>query len=201
MDIKDYVEYNKQTFACQNTVGRVAYGNEHWEEEGNIAFSRLIKSYQSKGYDSDSLFIVDKDMNPLDGNHRMVMNLYADQHRINIRVLKSKDPDNLDWYLQKNIISFLEKVYDAYLQVQEWLIETGDTFCCIVSESVKLSELELMVNIKSIHRNRLQSPYAWEGEILIEKGKFIQFTLYAPEYMIEDSKAVSKRIRDKKSWK
>lgn len=139
MDIKDYVEYNKQTFACQNTVGRVAYGNEHWEEEGNKAFSRLIKSYQSKGYDSNSLFIVDKDMNPLDGNHRMVMNLYADQHRINIRVLKSKDPDNLDCYLQKNIIGFLEKVYDAYLQVQEWLIETGDTFCCIVSESVKLS--------------------------------------------------------------
>lgn len=58
-----------------------------------------------------------------------------------------------------------------------------------------------MVNIKSIHRNRLQSPYAWEGGILIEKGKFIQFTLYDPEYMIEDSKAVSKRIRDKKSWK
>ena len=53
---------------------------------------------------------------------------------------------------------FLKKVYNAYLQIQEWLIETGDTFCCIVPENEKLSELDLMVNIKSVHRYRLQSP-------------------------------------------
>ena len=109
-----------------------------------MAFSKLITSYQSKGYDPNSLFIVDKDMRLLDGNHRMGMNLYTDQHKINVRVLKrkSKNPGNLDWYLQ----------------IQEWLIETGDTFCCIVPENEKLSELDLMVNIKSVHRYRLQSP-------------------------------------------
>ena len=35
LDIKDYVEYNKQTFVWQNTVSRAAYGNKHsggrWE--------------------------------------------------------------------------------------------------------------------------------------------------------------------------
>ena len=80
---------------------------------------------------------------------------------INVRVLKrkSKNPSNLDWYLQKKISTdFLKKVYNAYLQIQEWLIETGDTFCCIVPENEKLSELDLMVNIKSVHRYRLQSP-------------------------------------------
>ena len=62
-------------------------------------------------------------------------------------------------YLQKKISAdFLKKVYNAYLQIQEWLIETGDTFCCIVPENEKLSELDLMVNIKSVHRYRLQSP-------------------------------------------
>ena len=72
---------------------------------------------------------------------------------------KSKNPGNLDWYLQKKISAdFLKKVYNAYLQIQEWLIETGDTFCCIVPENEKLSELDLMVNIKSVHRYRLQSP-------------------------------------------
>ena len=39
LDIKDYVEYNKQTFVWQNTVSRAAYGNKHREEEGNTAFS------------------------------------------------------------------------------------------------------------------------------------------------------------------
>ena len=33
LDIKDYVEYNKQTFVWQNTVSRAAYGNKHREEE------------------------------------------------------------------------------------------------------------------------------------------------------------------------
>lgn len=161
LDIKDYVKYNKQTFVWQNTISRAAYGNKHRKEEGNIAFSKLITSYQSKGYDPSSLFIVDEDMRLLDGNHRMGMNLYTDQHKINVRVLKrkSKNPSNLDWYLQKKISTdFLKKVYNAYLQIQEWLIETGDTFCCIVPENEKLSELDLMVNIKSVHRYRLQSP-------------------------------------------
>lgn len=203
LDIKDYVEYNKQTFVWQNTISRAAYGNKHREEEGNIAFSKLITSYQSKGYDPSSLFIVDEDMRLLDGNHRMGMNLYTDQHKINVRVLKrkSKNPSNLDWYLQKKISTdFLKKVYNAYLQIQEWLIETGDTFCCIVPENEKLSELDLMVNIKSVHRYRLQSPLFVGGGIKLNKaGKLIQFTLDEPEYMIEYSKAVSKRIRDIKN--
>ena len=61
-------------------------------------------------------------------------------------------------FTKENIGRFFEKVYNAYLQIQEWLIETGDTFCCIVPENEKLSELDLMVNIKSVHRYRLQSP-------------------------------------------
>lgn len=40
------------------------------------------------------------------------------------------------------------------------------------------------------------------GIKLNQAGKLIQFTLDEPEYMIEDSKAVSKRIRDIKIfWK
>ena len=38
--------------------------------------------------------------------------------------------------------------------------------------------------------------YSWGGIKLNQAGKLIQFTLDEPEYMIEDSKAVSKRIRD-----
>ena len=42
--------------------------------------------------------------------------------------------------------------------------------------------------------------YSWGGGIkLNQAGKLIQFTLDEPEYMIEDSKAVSKRIRDIKN--
>lgn len=37
------------------------------------------------------------------------------------------------------------------------------------------------------------------GIKLNQAGKLIQFTLDEPEYMIEDSKAVSKRIRDIKN--
>ena len=37
--------------------------------------------------------------------------------------------------------------------------------------------------------------YSWGGIKLNQAGKLIQFTLDEPEYMIEDSKAVSKRIR------
>lgn len=41
--------------------------------------------------------------------------------------------------------------------------------------------------------------YSWGGIKLNQAGKLIQFTLDEPEYMIEDSKAVSKRIRDIKN--
>ena len=41
--------------------------------------------------------------------------------------------------------------------------------------------------------------YSWGGIKLNQAGTLIQFTLDEPEYMIEDSKAVSKRIRDIKN--
>lgn len=41
--------------------------------------------------------------------------------------------------------------------------------------------------------------YSWGGIKLNQAGKLIQFTLDEPEYMIVDSKAVSKRIRDIKN--
>ena len=41
--------------------------------------------------------------------------------------------------------------------------------------------------------------YSWGGIKLNQAGKLIQFTIDEPEYMIEDSKAVSKRIRDIKN--
>ena len=40
--------------------------------------------------------------------------------------------------------------------------------------------------------------YSWGGIKLNQAGKLIQFTLDEPEYMIEDSKAVSKRTMQ--SW-
>ena len=201
LDIKDYIENNKQSFIWQNTVSRAAYENKHREKDGNEAFSRLIASYQTKGYDSNSFFVVDENIKLLDGNHRMGMNIYTNNHKINIQVLKrnGKNPDNLDWYLKNKIATeFLHKVYNTYLQVQEWLVETGDTFCCIVPENKDIPELDMMVNVKRTHKYTMNQTLCSNvgGYKFLESGKYVQFTLDNPKYTIENSVLVSKRIKE-----
>ncbi len=84
LDIEDYCNRGIQSFNWQNTISRKAYGEKHREQDGNKAFSRLIKSYQEKGYDLSSFFTVDSDLRLLDGNHRMGMNLFMGIAAINV---------------------------------------------------------------------------------------------------------------------
>ena len=202
LDIKDYIENNKHSFYWQNTISRAAYGDKHREQEGNDAFTGLIESYLEKGYDENSFLVVDENLKLLDGNHRMGMNIYTKNHKINVRVLKrkSKNPNNLDWYVRNKIpADFMHKVYETYRQIQENLIESGDTFCCILPGNKEIPEFDMMVNIKKIYE------YKTPDEICIDEckginfensGKYIQFTLENPKYEIENSVLISNRIKE-----
>ena len=103
--------------------------------DGNNAFSKLIKSYHERGYDSASYFVVDPDLSLLDGNHRMGMNLYMGIDKINVHVLrrKSRNPRAVDWYLKVGLdTEFIKIVTDKYKKLQQKMMDTGNVFCAIV---------------------------------------------------------------------
>ena len=101
LDIEDFCNRGINTFPWQNSISRKVYGTAHREEDGNRAFTKLIHSFQEKGYDQTSFFTVDRDLRLLDGNHRMGMCLFMGIDTINIRVLKRRVPvpKTIDWYL------------------------------------------------------------------------------------------------------
>jgi len=135
LDIEDYCERGIETFNWQNTISRKAYGERHREQDGNNAFSKLINSYQERGYDSSSYFVVDPDLRLLDGNHRMGMNLYMGIDKINVHVLKrkSRNPRAVDWYLKVGLdTEFIKSVINKYKNLQQRMMDTGNVFCAIV---------------------------------------------------------------------
>lgn len=200
LDIEDYCEKGIKNFKWQNTVSRAAYGESHREDDGNKAFSNLIRSYVENGYDSSSIFTLDENGRLLDGNHRMGMNIYTGVSLINVRILKrkSKNPKTIDWYLAKKIdSSFIQTVLDKFDSIQELLVMTGNTFSAIVKDVDDFDDYDSLVQIKRTRRfSDVTSKIMWGGYNLPENGVLIQFTLDDPAYKFVDGNLISMRIEE-----
>ncbi len=154
LDAKRYVENDDATFNNRNTIARACWGVHHKEEIGNMHFKTLIESYKEKGYDPSSTILVDRDCRLIDGNHRMGTNLYFKIEDINVRMVKrlSNYAHNIDWYFRKKLSSnFINDVLKGYNDIQQWLIESGNTFCCLIRDKkfkdYILSDLRVLTNV------------------------------------------------------
>lgn len=157
LDVKEYIENNDSSFRHRNTIARVRWGKNHKEEIGNKHFSSLIESYKVNGYNSSSCIKVDRNCRLIDGNHRMGTNLYFKINDISVRLVKreSNFAKNIDFYFQNKLpTEYIEEVLRGYHLIQEWLVESGNTFCCIIENFKQtkqlLSDLKILTNVLSI---------------------------------------------------
>ena len=85
---------------------------------------------------------------------------------------------------------FLKKVFLEYCNIQKWLIESGNTFCCLIKgeyENDRISlveDLKLMVNVLKYEKITANND-EWGGVLL-------QFSLNAPSYCILNGKLHSR---------
>lgn len=167
LDIEDFCERGIDTFNWQNTISRKAYGERHREQDGNIAFSKLIKSYREHGYDASSYFVVDSGFRLLDGNHRMGMNLYMGIDTINVRILKrkSRNPKALDWYLKVGLdTEFIESVTEKFVSLQKKMMDTGNVFCAVVSDEKLAHDISCLAREVRIDQyDKLPADFTWGG--------------------------------------
>ena len=188
LDVAAFVSGRDKSFPYQNTVSRAVYGTAHKEERGNKHFTDLIISYQSKGYDPSSLLTVDKECRLIDGNHRMGVNLYMRIERLNVRFLNrsSNFKRNTDRYFEMGMkTTFMNEVYNEYLSIQQWLIESGNTFCCVMRGEFKNESVSLIDDIKLMTNVLRLSTF--------KDSAIVQFSLDFPDYKVHDGELVSRR--------
>lgn len=199
LDIEAFCNQGEVSFPWQNSISRKAYGSAHREEDGNRAFTRLIHSFQEKGYDQKSFFTVDHDLRLLDGNHRMGLCLFMDIYTINIRVLRRRVPvpKTIDWYLDVGLdSSFVKSVVDKYREVQKKMVESGNVFCAVLQDSELLLDLSFLTKVEKVDSFSGGDNAVFEGRKLPVNGVIVRFTLYNPQYCIKHGKVYSKRITE-----
>ena len=194
MDVEAYCNGIDKTFPNMCTISGFKYGPNYNPEKGRFLFAKLIESYQANGYDPTSFLTVDKECRLIDGNHRMGVNLFMGIEKLNVRFLKRSSgfSRNLDDYYKIGVRSeLIEKVTREFLHIQKWLVESGNTFCCLLkgeyeNESVSLiSDLGFMSHVfNDIIRCKSDNK---------EGGVLIQFSLDFPSYFVKNGKLISKR--------
>ena len=184
LDVERYVNNQDNSFFYQNSISSKAYGEEHSEKKGNQLFEDLIKSYIKDGYRKGSFVTCDKDMCLIDGNHRMGLQAYLKIETIDVRRIKRKIPFSYSsyWYYSAGLsTSFMESIFKRYEELQDWLVESGNTFCVYIS-----NDSELGKDIKRM--SCVLRTYKYK-----DGGMFMQVSFLNPNYDVINGSLVSKR--------
>ena len=118
----------------------------------------------------------------------MGINLYMRIERLNVRFLKrsSNFKRNIDRYFELGMKTiFMDKVLNEYQSIQKWLVESGNTFCCVMMGEIKKDSVSLIDDIK-IMTNVLK---LWT----FKESTIVQFSLDFPDYNVHDGYLISRR--------
>lgn len=203
LDVEDYLSCRNTSFPHQNTISYKAYGSVHKEEVGNAHFRSLIESYLKDGYHKESFITCDADLNLMDGNHRMGIHLYEQISEVNVRMVhrQVKAVRGFDWYYKVGLPTpFIEEIFNKYFEIQNWLIDSGNTFIALMESSNNdeinpykdLSRLTTPLRFYSTSF-KLDGP-EWNGMNDITWGGVMLFSLDNPEYYSNNGQLFSKRI-------
>lgn len=189
IDVEHYIN-GDCSFFFQTTISRKAYGNDYNESLANESFAKLIESYKGQGYDSRFPVTVDSKINLCDGNHRIGCNLFFGIAEIRIhRVryhLTGLDFTTDYWKSYLLSSSFMQEVYCKYEKIQNWLVDTGNTFVAIApnrkGNNSFESDINNLVNVLRIHT-------------LDDNMTLCQFWLSDPDYCICNNTLISKAAK------
>lgn len=198
MDVQEYCNETDTTFPYMSTISACKYGASYNPKKGRSLFAKLIESYQAKGYDPTSFLTVDKECRLIDGNHRMGVNLFMGIEKLNVRYLKRSSgfSRNLDDYYKIGVRSeIIEEVVEEFRQIQKWLTETGNTFCCLLRGDYENDSVSLVSDLKCLTRVCGDVIYC-KSEDNKREGVLIQFALDFPSYYVNEGKIVSQRAKE-----
>ncbi len=185
MDVEHYIN-GDTSFIYQTTISRKAYGDHYTETMANESFARLIESYKVNGYDSKFPVTVDSHINLCDGNHRIGCNLFFKISKVKVHRLryhlKGLDTTDVYWRKYKLPSTFIEEVYLKYNQIQDWLVETGNTFVAIAPHKIGeydfKKDMEHLVNVLKFRELK-------DGRVMC------QFWLNDPDYKYQNKDIIS----------
>ena len=189
LDIEKYYLNEDKSFPFQNAIARARTGDENIVT--GESFRSLLESVNSEGFRDDALFTCDNEFRLADGTHRLGVCLYLGISKINVKVLRRVIPYKYggDWYFNIGLASkTLREIYGGFDEIQNKLIEGGNTFCCFAStpevETINIVEdMKMMCNVLKINQV--------EGG-----GIIIQFSMMQPKYIISNNCLVSERAQE-----
>lgn len=188
LDVEAYIKNGDDSFFYQNTISYSAYGKNYKEGIANKKFRELIESYLKDGYHTDSYITCDKELMLMDGNHRMGLHLYEQIYHVNARMLKRKIPFaySSDWYYTVGLpTAFMDKIYQKYSEIQQWLIESGNTFCALIETAEPDNVIADMKRLCTVLRI-----VDHDGIV----GVIVQFSMPSPRYKMSNG-LVSERAK------
>lgn len=103
-----------------------------YAETALITFQNLIRSYDENGYDHESYIQVDKNLNLIDGSHRIALGLFHGYDRITAYILNSNHPVDyrIDWFFENGFTAEEIKVINSKTKV---LLESSlKPFSCVI---------------------------------------------------------------------
>ena len=209
-DVKAYCEKGDRSFTFQNNIDSYYYG----ELKGiDHQFVELIESFKKNGYDTSSLLEADSTLCIMNGTHRVAVSWFFKNSFLKIRVFpyKCARPDNIDWYYDSGMpYEILSNINHQYIEVEEQLISTGDTFCCLLGGfSIEILDRiveELEAFVKVCKRKRCNAKRIDIGNTADslcdyrnnpDNFELVQFVnRIDPDYGIKKGKLYSRRIED-----
>lgn len=187
LDIQAYCENGICNFEYKNTICKAIHGNLHNEIRSNRDFKRLIDSIRFEGYNTSYPVLCNCDGYLIDGNHRCGACLYFKIEEFNS---KFSIPGRIVHKDFNTIVSsgistdLITNVINQFVKVQEWLIESGNTFALVASGFPNLSacndfikRVSFLCTILKIHRTRTSI--------------LIQFSLAEPMYKCYQNHLIS----------
>lgn len=186
LDVEAYIDGSDKSFPYQNAISYKAYGSAHDEQLGNKKFQSLIESYLKEGYRAGSYVTCDRNMNLMDGNHRMGLHVYEGIETISVRRVKRSIPFQygIDGYYESGLPDdFIEKVLNRYNHIQEWLLNEGITFNAYFKGNNSKTLCHSMYNLCNVLK-----------VISLDKESWMAlFSMPNPNYIVQDGELVSQR--------
>lgn len=180
LDAKNYVTGEDLSFKYMNNISFKAHGEKHSPEKGNKQFADLIESFQQKGYDPESLLVMDKDLNLDNGTHRLALCLLNGIYTVKAKVIRRKAlaTRTVDWYFNGGGLesSFLKEINDEYKAILNNLVMSGHAFLCKVEGN--------LATIADAIRSDLEVLSGSNVEVLEQTAQTatFSFAIIAPKY-------------------
>lgn len=160
MAIENYYGYNECGLELYRKMQDLRVG-AGYGEKAISAFRSLIKSYENKGYDKESSIILDKNLNIIDGSHRMALAVFHHVPYISACIVNSKHPVeySIDWFIMNG---FSSKDTNSIIEKSNYVIRgINKKLCCVIwSPAQKYScdiikELKCYGDVENIREYRL----------------------------------------------